>query len=183
MQSVDPSAIGRALTLVREFHAEPDVFGRFGVVPPDRVPEPARSLLDHRSHMTVAMERFHGGPVALRIVAERPATAGGDRYAREILLLRAGAVVQFGIVRLDLAAVPAAAASAIRAGELPLGRILVDAGLLCDVQHVHLLQVTAGDHLAALCHVPPGTVMFGRVAEIRVAGAAAVELLEIVVSG
>jgi chorismate-pyruvate lyase len=180
MQSAVLTAVGRALALVREFHADPDAFGRFGELPPAAVPEPPRRLLDHRSHMTVAMQRFHGGPVELAIVAERPAASDRDRYAREILLRHDGTVVQHGIVRLDLAAMPPQAAAAIRLGRTPLGRILVDTGLLCDVQHVRLLEVRTGPHLARLFGVPGEAVTYGRVAEIRVAGAPAVELLEIV---
>jgi hypothetical protein len=158
---------------------DPAAFGRFREVSVATVPDVPRRLLDHRSHMTVAMERFHGGPVSLRVVAERPAAPGG-RYAREILLVRGdGAVVQHGIVRIDLAAVPAATAAAIRDHRAPLGRILVDAGLLCDVQGVRLLEVAAGPHLSTVLGCRPEAVAFGRVAEIRVAGAAAVELLEI----
>jgi chorismate-pyruvate lyase len=161
---------------------DPAGFGRLHAVHPDAVPDVPRRLLDHRSHMTVAMERFHGGAVALRVVAERPVAAGpGERYAREILLARGdGMVMQHGIVRIDLDAVPTPTAAAIRERRLPLGRILIDAGLLCDVQDVRLLEVTAGPHLAALFGRAAGTVAYGRVAEIRVAGVAAVELLEIV---
>jgi hypothetical protein len=43
-----------------------------------------------------------------------------------------------------------------------------------------LLEVTAGPHLAARFGCGAGAVAYGRVAEIRVAGIAAVELLEIV---
>jgi chorismate-pyruvate lyase len=180
MPPPDSSAIGRALSLVREFCPEPAGFGRFQERKSDAVPEPARRLLDHHSHMTVAMERFHGVPVGLRIVAERPAAAG-NRYAREILLVRGdGRVVQHGIVRLDLGAVPPDTAAAIRAGRAPLGRILIDAGLLCDVQRIGLLEVAVGPHLATLLGIPEAAVAFGRVAEIRVGGALAVELLEIV---
>jgi hypothetical protein len=97
------------------------------------------------------------------------------------LLVRGdGTVVQHGIVRIDLAAIPAPTAAAIRERRTPLGRILIDAGLLCDVQNVLLLRVTAGPHLAALFGGAAGMIAYGRVAEIRVAGAAAVELLEIV---
>lgn len=183
MPPTDPSAVGRALSLVREFCPDPAGFGRFQERQPDAVPEPARRLLDHDSHMTVAMERFHGGPVGLRIVAERPA-AGGSHYAREILLVRGdGQVVQHGIVRLDLAAVPPDTAAAIRAGRAPLGRILIDAGLLCDVQRIGLIEVAVGPHLATLLGIPEAAAAFGRVAEIRVGGALAVELLEIVAPG
>jgi len=183
MQPADLDAIGRALALVRELHPDPAVFGRLRELPPEAVPDPPRRLLDHRSHMTVAMERFHGGPVDLRVVAERPATANDDRYAREILLLRDGRVVQHGVVRIDLAVVPPPTAAAIRAGRLPLGRVLIDAGLLCEVQGVRLLEVKIGPHLAALFGCPRDAVAFGRVAEIRVAGRPAVELLEIVAPG
>jgi len=180
MQPADSTAEERALALVRGLHPDAAVFGCFRELPPDAVPDPPRRLLDHRSHMTVAMERFHGGPVDLRVVAEQPAAADADRYAREILLLRDGRVVQHGIVRIDLAVVPPPTAAAIRAGRLPLGRVLIDAGLLCEVQDVRLLEVTIGPHLAALFACPGDAVAFGRVAEIRVAGRPAVELLEIV---
>jgi chorismate-pyruvate lyase len=179
----DAPAVARSLELVQAIGLGAAEFGRFREVPAAEVPEVPRRLLDHRSHMTVVMERFHGGPVALRVVAERTVAAAepGGRYVREILLVRGdGTVVQHGIVRIDLAAVPAPTAAAIRDRRVPLGRILVDAGLLCDVQGVRLLEITTGPHLAALFGRAAGAVAFGRVAEIRVAGAAAVELLEIV---
>ena len=180
---VDESpAVSRAAELVRAMDIDPAKFGRVRAAPVDAVPEVPRRLLDHRSHMTVAMERSCGGPVALRVVAERPAASGtGGRYVREILLARGdGKVVQHGIVRIDLTAVPAPTAAAIRERRTPLGRILIDAGLLCDVQNVHLLEVTSAPHLATLLGGVAGETVFGRVAEIRVAGVAAVELLEIV---
>lgn len=176
-------AVARALDLVRAMHADPAAFGQFREVVADAVPDVPRRLLDHRSHMTVAMERFHGGAVALRVVAERPAAPNepGGRYAREILLVRGdGVVVQHGIVRIDLDAVPAATAAAIRAQRVPLGRILIDAGLMCDVQDVRVLEISTGPHLAKLFGCAAGALVYGRVAALCVAGAAAVELLEIV---
>ena len=182
MPADESPAVSRAAELVRAMDIEPAEFGRFREVPVGSVPDVPRRLLDHRSHMTVAMERSCGGPVALRVVAERPAASGTDgRYLREILLTRGdGKVVQHGIVRIDLMAIPAPTAAAIRERRIPLGRILIDAGLLCDVQNVQLLELTAGPHLAALFGAKVGAVAYGRVAEIRVAGVAAVELLEIV---
>jgi chorismate-pyruvate lyase len=133
--------------------------------------------------MTVAMERRHGGPVGLRVVGERSADAcgaAGNWYAREILLVGPhGSVVQHGIVRIDLDAVGPAVAAAIRAGRIPLGRILLAAGLLLEVQRVALLAVEPGPHLRALLGGATGSV-YGRVAEIVVNGRPAVELLEIV---
>ena len=183
MHSAASPAVARALDLVRAMHGDPAAFGRIREVVADAVPDVPRRLLDHRSHMTVAMERFHGAPVALRVVAERPVATNepGERYAREILLVRGdGAVVQHGIVQIDFDAVPKATADAIRARRAPLGRILIDAGLLCEVQDVRLLEISAGPHLAKLFGCAAGALVYGRVAAICVAGVAAVELLEIV---
>lgn len=178
---LDTSAAGRASALVREFCPDPDDFGRWREVAADAVPGPARRLLDHRGHMTVTMERLHGVPVGLRVVAAHPPATAGGLYAREILLVVGdGAVVQHGIVRIDLAAVPPLTAAAILEGRGPLGRILVDAGIMCEVQDVRLLEVAVGPHLATLFGCRPGVVSHGRVAAIHVSGAAAVELLEIV---
>jgi len=178
--------VARAQALVALFTGLPGA-GRFRSVSPAEVPEPARSLLDHRSHMTVAMERFHGTEVRLRVVAiaEQPPGPSGGWYAREILLESpGGAVVQYGVVRIDLSAVDAATAKEIRAARRPLGRVLIDAGVLREVHDVSLLEIAAGPHLAELFRLsasasarPP---LYGRVADILLNERPAVELLEIV---
>jgi len=139
----------RAAALVKLFCPEVAFFGMISGISPEDLTADDRRLLDHRSHMTVTMERHHGCTVDLRVVAERhPAGAGGDSYAREILLVRPdGVVVQCGIVRIDLATLDPETAAAIRGRAAPLGRILVVAGLLCEVQRVALLRIEAGPHL------------------------------------
>lgn len=172
------AVVERARGLARDFCGSDADFGTLAAVEPDAVPQHDRHLLDHHGHMTVAMDRLHGGAVTLRVIAERH--PGGGRYAREILLVgRDGRIVQYGIVRIDLGAVPRVVEAAIRDRRQPLGRILVDAGLLCDVQDVSLLRIEPGPHLAGI--VGPHPLLHGRVAEIRVDGLSAVELLEVVV--
>lgn len=152
-------------------------FGCLRSVSVDGVPEPARTLLDHRGHMTAAMERVHGS-VGLRVVA----TAAAGRYAREIILQDAsGRAVQYGIVRIDLTALDTEIAADIRAARRPLGRILIDAGVLRDVHDVSLLEIMPGPHLRTVLALPEGRgPLYGRVAEIELNGRKAVELLEIV---
>jgi hypothetical protein len=170
------AAVARGRDLVLLFHPDDESFGRLQFAAPDSVPDLARQLLDHRSHMTVAMERLHG-PVRLRVV-DRGEDASG-RYAREILLLRAdGRVVQHGIVRIDLSRLAVDTAAAIRAEAIPLGRILIDAGLLRDVHDVALLEILPGPHLRRLFGTAAPT--HGRVATIDLDGVPTVELLEIV---
>ncbi len=172
----------RAREFVGVFHADPDRFARFSAASADDLPLGPRTLLAHASHMTLAMERFHGGPVRLVVASRRDCDDG--RYAREILLTAAdGRIVQYGIVRLDLDRLPAAAAAAIRLESEPLGRILLSAGLLCDVHDVELLRVATGPEFAAVLTAAEGVVTFGRVATIRLDGHAVIELLEIVAPG
>jgi len=179
----DPAdPVTRARSLARLFAGPADDdFALLEAVAPGDVPEPHRSLLDHRSHMTVAMERFHAAAVELRVVAEADLADG--RYAREILLAvpdvggGPARVVQHGIVRIDLGAVGGTTAGHIRRREEPLGRILLAAGALCEVQEVALLRVVPGPHLRRLA---VARETYGRAAAISVAGRPAIELLEIV---
>ncbi|MFM7289981.1 MAG: hypothetical protein ACKO6B_01970, partial [Planctomycetia bacterium] len=136
--------------------------------------------------------RFHGGQVRLRVVASRGAGARNQPattfYAREILLEnQAGRIVQYGIVRLDLTSLDAGTIQAILDGRRPLGRILIEAGVLRDVRHVSLLEVTPGPHLSGLLwpagRAPGGGPLYGRVADIQLNGRPAVQLLEVAVPG
>lgn len=179
--SESPVARGpsRCRELVKLFHSPPDGFGTVALVTAAQMPSPARELLDHTSHMTVTMECFHGGPVSLEVVRRTECADG--RYAREILLRRGdGRVVQHGIVRIDLPRLSADVAADIRSEAKPLGRILIAAGLLCDVHDVELLQITAAQQLADLLQVASGTEVFGRVALISMDGRPVIDLLEIV---
>lgn len=174
-------AVARATDLARIFCPDGAGFGRIVAVLPEEVPDVPRQLLDHHGHMTVTMERFHGCDVGLSVLSETTPAAEDRSYAREILLSRPdGVVVQYGVVRIDLAAIPPAVAAEIRAGRIPLGRILLAAGLLCVVHHVSLLRIEPGRHLQEAFGSPADTTAFGRVAEILVAGRPAIELLEIV---
>lgn len=189
----DANRVARARRLVRLFHRDGEGFGRFAAVDAKDVPEPFRGLLDHASHMTVVMERFYGGPVEVVVVAVRGGDGGSADgrawYEREILLRSAaGQFVQYGIVRIDLGCVSPAVADRIRAAREPLGRILIAAGMLLEVQRVGLLGVDIGPEFEAIVELDPAMEplqrrTFGRVAEIALDGAPAVELLEIVVPG
>jgi len=182
MTGLGEGAVARAESLVRVFHVPADRFACFESVAADTMPRGPRTLLDHSSHMTLAMERFHGGPVGLVVVARRDCEDG--RYAREILLTDpVGRVVLVGIVRINLAQLPKATADAIRSESTPLGRILLAAGLHCDVNDVQLLQLEAGPEFAAVVGKPADTKTFARVASIGLDGATIIELLEIVAPG
>ena len=152
-------------------------------VPASAVPEPYRGLLDHEAHMTVTMERFHGGPVAVRVLEE--AWIEGD-YCRKITLVREPerpgedeSVVQFGFVRFDLAHLDAAPREKILAGETPLGRVLIEYDVLREVELGALLKLVAGPGLAEHLRMPEGAATYGRLATIFTNGKPALDLLEV----
>jgi chorismate-pyruvate lyase len=84
--------------------------------------------------------------------------------------------VQYGIVRIDLSVLEPETAARVRRGDVPLGRILIQSGVLCEVQRVSLLEVRPGPHLEPW--LGRGRT-YGRVAAIVVDGRPTIELLEI----
>ena len=176
--SRDPIACARGGELIALFHDPSAGFGDCQVVSAHDVPPGMRQLLAHSSHMTVAMERLHGEPVSLRVIAREDRE--DRRYAREILLcLGDGRVVQHGIARIDLSLLPPTTASAIRAESAPLGRVLLAAGLLCEVHAEQLLRIIVGPDLAGHFNAAVGTETYGRVATIGLDSRPVIELLEI----
>jgi chorismate-pyruvate lyase len=150
--------------------------GRFERVEPAAVPEPFRGLLDHNSHMTVTVEKFHLSPVEVQVL-ETSVTR--SQYARQILLARAsdGKIVQWGIMRVSFSHLPDAVREEIERAETPLGRILIAHNVHRQVRLSALWRVEPGPALAK--HLGPATT-YGRTAIIEVAGEPAIELLEIV---
>ena len=134
-------------------------------VPHASVPEPYRRLLVHHQHMTGMMERFYQSSVDVRVLARR---IDGSVYSPKIILATqdTGAVVQFAFMQLQLDAVSAAVRSEILSEQIPLGRVLLNHGLRCDIELTSVLKVTIGEALSKLLNVPAGVVTYGRVAQI-----------------
>ena len=64
-----------------------EMFGTIRAIDSKDIPAPFDLLLAHHSHMTVAMEDFHGHSVSLDVVNVAPDEADGQKsYTREILL-------------------------------------------------------------------------------------------------
>ncbi|QDT15407.1 hypothetical protein [Alienimonas californiensis] len=152
-------------------------------VPRSAVPEPYRTLLDHHTHMTVTMERFHGGPVAVRVLDEK---WDAGKYCRKITLVREPErpgeqerVVQFGFVRFDLSYLDPEPREEILGGEIPLGRVLIEHDVLREVDLGALLKLTAGPGLARHLGINEGDTAWGRLATIFTNGKPALDLLEV----
>jgi hypothetical protein len=153
--------------------------GEFEELAGGSLPTPYRDLLDHHAHMTVTVERFHGGPVDVQVLDVHTTKT---HYSRKITLTRQsdGGVVQFGLVRLCLDFLDPPVRAEIEAKTTPLGRVLIKHNVLREVQLISLWKVAAGEDLAKLFACDIGTVCYGRTALIYCNGVPAVELLEIV---
>ncbi len=166
-------------SLIGLFYDDPTSLGDFAEIDPDRMPEPARSLLNHDHHMTVTVEKYHSSPVSVEVLRQR---RDGHAYSREILLRRDtdGEVVQYGIVRLNLSCLEQPVRDEILEHRKPLGRVLIDHDVLRRVKSKSMYQVAAGPALSRLLQVPPKATLYGRTAIIFTDLNPAIELLEIV---
>lgn len=142
------------------------------------VPEPYQGLLVHNSHMTVTMEEYHHCPVDVKILAR---AQNGDIYSRKSILLKSGTdeVVQLGIVRFDLNYVTPTVRREILAGEVPLGRILINHNVLRHIDLGAVLRITPGPELVKIFRIKAGGVTYGRLATIFCNQQPAVDLLEV----
>jgi chorismate-pyruvate lyase len=123
---------------------------------------------------------FHGSPVSVHVLAtlDEPSI-----YAREILLRRIsdGEVVQVGFVRLDPKALSSNVLAEIRQQLAPLGRILIDRGVLRHVRFDRLYRVDLSRKSQESCYLAGECSLWGRTARIHVHGHAVIDLLEIAV--
>lgn len=173
---------GQAAADLAELYA---TFGESGAaVPSARVVEPAdapayaRELLAHHSHMTVTLERHHGGPVSVEVSAAR---REGARYARKIILRRPdGGVVLCGIMRFDFRHCSAEVRDKIVEGKTPLGRILIEHNVLRSVSMHALLKLEPTAEIMKIFGLAAPEPVYGRLATIFCNHEPAVDLLEIV---
>lgn len=154
------------------------ILGGTAVLPSD-MPAAFRDLLVHNTHMTPKLSGFHGGSVSLRVLAEHRVD---DIYHRKIVLTapRNGAVVELGIVRLNLDYTSDEVRQAILERATPLGDIVSRFGVLTRVHPQWFLRFETSGHLRTCFDGSGGDVLYGRIGTIFVHEKPAVELLEIV---
>lgn len=162
------------------FPEDLEMFAGRAFVPDREVPEPYRSLLVHRHHMTVTLEEHHGRPVALE---PRRVRREGTDYSRSLLLRSGpgGPVVMAGIMRISLQYCSNRVAAAILEERTPLGRILIENRVMRRIQAEAFLRFELDRGLRSLFGAPGATDhTYGRLAGILCNRLPAIELLEVV---
>jgi len=175
----EPSHFPDLETLVDLFYDSCDRLGAFEEVKSSQLTPTARKLLDHHSHMTVTVEKFHGCKVDVDVLERR---SREHHYSRKILLRRQSdkRVVQFGIVRLNRRYLSDDVLAEIESETIPLGRVLINHNVLREVQLVALWKIIPGPDLKQYLELADDSPIFGRTALIYCNGEPGVELLEIV---
>lgn len=165
--------------LLMLFYSQPQDLGTFTSKPSGECPEAYQAMLAHQAHMTVTVERRHGCEVDVEILQS---DSTPTHYLRKIILRRKSdsRVVQYGIVRLALSALQPEVRDEILAGQIPLGRVLINHNVLRHVQLHGLWHVDCGPELASLFGTELHHITYGRTALIYCDGEPAVELLEVV---
>ena len=175
-RSTDPR-LASLLKLFPEGVFSPDLFE---VVDGPLVPEPYKSLLVHRHHMTVTLEAYHRSRVKLKVLARRLL---GDDYARKLVLTVGDddRPVLLGLMRFHLQHTQDQVRRAILGEEAPLGRILIQNEVLRSIEPLVFVRVRISDALRQAFKSPEGLdLTYGRVAHIICHNMPAVELLEVV---
>jgi len=151
----------------------------FSVLPPGELPADYRELLAHHDHMTARLERYHGRPVVLRVLARRQ---DADSYRRMILLNPRGSdqIVEFGLVWIDLHAVSQDVRAEILAEARPLGDILLAHNVLRRIEPKWYVRFGPGGLVARHVGAAEGEAVYGRIGVIHYEHQPAMRLLEVV---
>lgn len=164
-----------------DFHADDaDLPAACALISPEQVPPPYDQLLVHREHMTTTLGGFFGQAVKLGVLRQRT----DDRiYAREITLTLPsdGRVVEYGIARIHLDAVPPSARDEILTQQTPLGDILIARNMLRTITPRWFLRLNPTDTLERILGAEVRAA-YGRIGVIELSGRTAIELLEIVLN-
>ena len=145
----------------------------------DQIPEQPRRLLVHNQHMTATLQAYYQHLVELRVLDHRQ---DGQDYRRKILLTIEGGkqVVEFGLVKLDLAFLPVSAREEIIARNRPLGEILARHNVLTRVEPRWYVRFAGDSEVVQSFAMPDVTQVYGRIGVIYCDGQPAMELLEVV---
>lgn len=143
------------------------------------MPEPYRSLLVHERDMTRTLEQFHGGAIHLRVISSY--REGGAYWRESVLELDgSGRPVEFGAIKIQLAALPEDCRRLILAEHLPFGGILNAAGVRYLSRPSAYLRFEPDDFVALSFGLRPAGPFYGRQNALRKeTGEVLAEIIEI----
>jgi hypothetical protein len=105
----------------------------------------------------------------------------GESYSREILLElgESKRVVQYGVVRIDLACCTPKVRDAILEEKTPLGRVLIENNVLRQIEPTAFLRIETGPKLVQWFGLAKPALTYGRMGVIFTDARPAIAVLEI----
>lgn len=160
-------------------------YARAGVPPPtvrpiaaDDLPLPYRQLLVHANDMTLTLERHFDGRVVLRPLSTF--SQGGSYFRRVLLSLEySGRPVEMGAIRIRLDAFSARVRARISRNEVPLGRILRDAGVSFLSRAKVFLAVRPNPEMMGVFWMREPRTLYGRRTEVMLDGTQIGDIVEV----
>jgi hypothetical protein len=158
-----------------------DIFGKPSSIVPlsgGSVPEPYHSLLVHPHHMTATLETFWNSRIAVHVINS---WQDKDSYTRLIYLTetKQNRTVEYGAVNLNLSACEPAVRNAILDRQTPLGRILIDNGVLTEIRCRCFFAMKPTAEQQKTFNIASDGVLYGRFADVDFNGENAMTLLEV----
>ena len=161
------------------------VYARSGVAPPrveaidpDDIPLPYRSLLVHKTDMTITLERHFGGRVALRPLST---FTSGPWYFRRVLLAQeyTGRPVEMGAIRIKIGVFPDHIRRQILRNDVPLGRLLRDGGVKYESRPKVFLSITPNSEMMGVFWMREPKTLYGRRTEMIQDGVKIGDIVEV----
>lgn len=148
------------------------------VVDAEALPEPYRRLLVHDSDMTQTLERHVGDRLLIRPLSM---TLRGRWYFRRVLLVQSssGRPVEMGAIRISVDVLPARVRAEILRGEVPLGRILREAGLDYKSRPQRFVAITPNSEMMGVFWMREPQTLYGRQTVVTLNGAKIGQVVEV----
>jgi hypothetical protein len=143
-----------------------------------RIPPPYHGLLVHQDEMTSTLERHFGGPLTVRVLSS---FSRGRSYFRRVLLVvkSTGRPVAMGAVRLRLDVFRPTIRARILSEQVPLGRVMRDAGIMYRSRPTAFFQVTPNAEMMGVFWMPEPETMYGRQTQVTLGDARIGDIVEI----
>jgi len=147
-------------------------------ISPKDIPFPYRSLLVHENDMTLTLERHFGGAVFLRTLST---VAKGSWYLRRVLLVQeySGRPVEMGAIRIRIDGLPPRTRALILRHEIPLGRVLRDAGVDFRSQPRAFFSVVPNQEMMGVFWMREPRTLYGRQTEVFQGGTKLGDIVEV----
>lgn len=150
----------------------------FEAIAEQEIPRPYHDLLVHNHDMTRTLERHHNGPVIVRALSNFHEQG---QFYRRVLLVKeeSGRPVEMGAIRIKLDSLPEEHGARILENHTPLGRVLLDAGLVETTRPIAFLRLTPNPEMMGVFWMKESIPLYGRRTLIGIGDVDVADIVEI----